>query len=294
MKLIPVIAIAALTLQAGDFLEEFQVASEARRKRDHAAATIAFAKLAETVKGDLKTNGALKAKCLAYATAELTAMKKYDDALALTDDIADPAWKTYARMVVLAANPKTRSSVVEEFNDVDFETWPEEIAYKGYLLRGKAKGMKAEATPDLEKAIAGAGRDAVAKLEACRALAAVAKSLGDREKTLAALDQAIIAGEMGKMRGNHLYLTPALERAKEAIADGDFDKARAVLDAMLQPSGNWGCRIQEAYGDLYVAMAKTSYRRALAQKNAHETLLKSVREKLSNIEGNATKTKNDQ
>ena len=285
MKLILsiLIGVAPLALSAGDFLADFTEANTLRTKRQYAGASAAFTKLAAT------TQGVLKDKCLSYAAGALAAQGKYDDALALVDGISDPVWKSKTKMSVYFANRKTWQMITTEFKDENLEDWPEEIAYKGYRMRGESGGTNAAAMADLEKAIAGAGRDVRNKLLACTALAAAAKAVGDREKMIAALDGAIIASEDGSFHVNYIYLTPALARANEAIADKDYDTALKALGTMLQPKGSWTRRIQEAYGDLYAAKgdkakAVECYKRALAEKDVREVFLKPIREKLARLE----------
>ena len=276
------LGITSLALCAADFVTDFTEANILLAKRQYTDAASAFTKLAQT------NQVALKDKCLSYAAAALAAQGKYDDALALVGQISNPAWKSKTKMSVYFANRKTRKKIVVEFKDENLEDWPEEIAYKGYRMRGESGGTNAAAMADLEKAIASAGRDVETKLRACMALAVAAKAVGDRDTMRAALDSAISDDEEGKC-GGHIYLAPALMCANEAIADKDFDTALRALGTMLQPKGSWTCRIQEAYGDLYAAKgdkpkAAECYNRALAEKDVREVFLKPIREKLAKLE----------
>ena len=278
------LAVPSFAVSAADFLTDFTEANMRLAERRYAEAASSFTRLAKA------NQGALKDKCLSYAATALAAQGKYDDALALADGISDPAWEAYTRMSVYFANHKTRKKIVAEFKDENLESWPEEIAYKGYRMRGQSAGATAEAIPDLEKAIAGAGRDARRKLCACAALAAAAKAVGDRAKMLLALDRVISVGEEDRsVRGNHVYLTPALAYVSEAIADKDYGAALKALGTMGQHKGSWTCRIQAAYGDLYAAKgdkarAAACYQRALAEKGVRQVFLKPVRQKLANLQ----------
>jgi|GEM_PF-1836045 len=267
-----------------EFLDEFQDAYKLFNDRQWEASGAAFQKLS------LAAGGAeLRDKCVSYAARAAARQDKFKEAMELSGEIEDPAMKAFTQMAAMSACGKN-PELLEKFKVEKIDAWPDEIAYRGYLMRGKALVPGAEAISDLEKAAANCGADNIAGLDALRSLAMVYDSRGDRSKKIAVLDRAVEIGEKNSgLRGNEIFLTPALARAREAVADKDYDKALAVLGVMGQPKGSWTCRIEEVQGDLYTAQGDKSkaaecYRRALAEENVRDEIRKPVLEKLARLE----------
>lgn len=267
-----------------EFLDDFQRAYNLFQDRQWEASGAAFQKISLAA-----GSAELRDKCVSYAARACAWQGKFDEAMDLAGEIEDPAMKAFTQMAAMSACGKN-PELLDKFKVEKIDTWPDEIAYRGYLMRGKALVPGAEAIPDLEKAAASSGLDNIASLDALRSLAMVYDSRGDRTKKIAALDRAVEIGEKNSgLRGNEIFLTPALARAREAVADKDFDKALAVLGVMGQPKGSWTCRIEEVRGDLYAAQGDKSkaaecYRRALAEENVRDEIRKPVSEKLARFE----------
>ncbi|MFA7160190.1 MAG: tetratricopeptide repeat protein [Kiritimatiellia bacterium] len=267
-----------------EFLDDFQRAYNLFQDRQWEASSAAFQKLAPAA-----GSAELRDKCVSYAARACARQGEFDEAMELAGKIEDPAVKAFAQMAAMSAGGKN-PELLEKFKVEKIDAWPDEIAYRGYLMRGKALMPGAEAIADLEKAAANCGVDNIAGLDALRCLAMVYDGTGARSKKIAVLDRAVEIGEKNSgLRGNEIFLTPALARAQEAIVDRDFATAFKVLGIMGRPRGSWTCRIEEVRGDLYAAQgdkskAEKCYCRALAEENVRDEIRKPVREKLARLE----------
>ncbi len=279
-----ILFLAAFSLMA-DFPTDFQNAQKQFNQRKWEKAAAAFAQTAENAPA------AYKDKCYSYAARALASARKQNEAEGMAARIANPEWKSYTRMEILSTLGKF-NELVTQFRTEKIDGWPEEIAYLGYYMLGRARVFSrnaAEAVGDLEKAVAQAGSDERTRILALSALAQAAQKNGDAAKALETADKVL---SMKTFRGFSAYLDAALRKAQILIAQKKFDEAEKSLDALNAErkwnGGDWHLQYLETRGDLAAAKgnsenAKKYYAQALEVRETHTYFKKRVKSKLDKI-----------
>ena len=279
-----ILFLAAFSLMA-DFPTDFQNAQKQFNQRKWEKAAAAFAQTAENAPA------AYKDKCYSYAARALASARKQNEAEGMAARIANPEWKSYTRMEILSTLGKF-NELVTQFRTEKIDGWPEEIAYLGHYMLGRALASSrnaTEAVAELEKAVAQAGSDERTRILALSSLVQAAQKNGDTAKALAAADKAL---SMKSFRGFSAYLDAALRKTQILIAQKKFDEAEKNLDALdagrKWNGGDWQLQYLETRGDLAAAKgnsaeARRYYAQALEVGETHPYFKNRVKGKLGKI-----------
>ena len=131
-----VIAVNATALDLNiDFHKKYLQAKAERlfRDRKYKEAEAFYVKLAAAVENENE-------KLLVAAKTALTHGRlagKYDEAVSMSKEIKNKAFAQYVLLDIMSFNKKHKE-LVATAKDEKFESWPEVIKYKGFLLRADA------------------------------------------------------------------------------------------------------------------------------------------------------------
>jgi tetratricopeptide (TPR) repeat protein len=178
---------------------------------------------------------------------------------------------------------------VEAAGGQDLTTWPDRLVYDAAMCRGQAHAMQGDA--------ASAEKDFLLARKAtfdANQLAFANLALGnfyrdqvkDEIKALAAYNAVIESPVVGAAKYDSVIACAVLLAKK-----GDEKEAIAQLDKLGMEnitSADWRCRIQQAYGDVYVALkrpdaALAAYRKALEIPDVSKYMVKAIEERIAGM-----------
>lgn len=280
-------ALSLFTLMlAADFTEDFQNAQKQFERRNWNEAAVFFEKAAQNAPVGIKD------KCYSYAARALAQQRKRKEAEETAGKIQNASWKNYTQMEILSTFGKF-NEIAERFQTEKIDTWPEEIAYLGFFLRGRGMGwnpaLSKDAVADLEKSLAQCGSDDLTRILVLNTLIRAFRNTGDNAKALAAADKALA---MKKFKGFYAYLDSAMQKNQILISEKKFEEARKTLDTLNSErkwnGGAWYLVYLENCGDLALAQGKTAdakkfYGQAIAVENVHPGLTGNVKNKWNKI-----------
>jgi len=258
------VMLAAIVLGAGpnvmaDFAGDFQKARKLLDQSDYQAAYQAFTELAASA-----PNAHGKAWSLSYAARALGRQSQYDQAIKLAKTIDAKPMTAYTQMDIMDANRKHKE-LVAAFKEDDLSTWPDQINYKGYFLRGGAHGAVGDqqgALKDFERCVELAGSDTWVKLEAQNHIAVLCHALEDDTRAMVVYRKLLAAyDESPNRKGRWLYPQTLLGAARLQMGQGKYDEAKVILGKFddwphKKTRGPWDFLVIEAYGDIAVAQGR--------------------------------------
>lgn len=125
----------------GDFLTDFRAATELARARKHEEALAAFVLLADGKSGETALTEEQQSAALEQAAASARALGDFAKAEEIAARIPVEAVLKTARLQTLLAQSES-STVVVEFQDEDFSSWPYWKRGEGLFLRGRARAVR--------------------------------------------------------------------------------------------------------------------------------------------------------
>ena len=290
------IFLAANPSAAADFAGDFQAAKKLLEQEDYQTAHQAFTELAASA-----PNAHGKAWSLSYAARALARQNQYDQAIRLAKTIGAKPLSAYTQMVVMDVSRKPRE-LVAAFRDEDLGAWPDQINYKGFLLRGKAHHATKDpqaALKDFEQCAELAGSDAGVKLEALNQVAAHSHVLKDDARSLDVYRKVLAAfDETPNRKGLWLYPQTLLGAARVLMGQEKYAEANAILAKFAdwphkETRGPWDFLIIEAHGDLALAEGRRDdalarYEDAVTIKT-HKGYIDRVTKKIEALKGEEEK-----
>jgi len=291
--IIAVIILVAMSLNAmADFAGDFQAAKKLFAQKQYADAQQAFAKLAASAPND---HG--KAASLSYAAMALGRQNQYEKAIELSKSIEAGPMAAYTQMTLMTENRKFKE-LAAAFKEEDVAAWPDDINYKGFSMRGRARNIARDrkgALSDFEQCVALAGSDLWTKLEAMENVASVHHALGDDAKAMDIYrDTLAVYEEEPGRKGLWLYPKTLLGAVGILIGQKKYDDAQALLaefgDTSEERKRNvYGFLVLEAYGDIHAGQGKKAealekYRDALGIQT-QPGYINRVEKKVAELEG---------
>jgi len=296
------IVLAAIVLGAApdvpaDFAGDFQEAKKLLDQKEHQAAARAFQRLAGAA-----PNARGKAASISYAAICLGRLGQVDRAIEMARTIEAKPMSAYTQMEVLS-DAKRHRELVAAFQQEDVATWPDEINYLGFLLRGRAGsavGGKEAALKDFQRCADLAGSDVHVKLDALSHVAALRHELGDDARAMETHEKAMALFEANpRWKGNWLYPRALLGAARVLMGQGKYDEASAMLarfgDTSEKSKRNaWGFLVLEAYGDIHAAQGRKALALAkdedAAAIDTHSSYLDRVNKKIAALKNTSQRT----
>ena len=124
----------------GDFLTDFRAATELARARKHEEAIAAFLVLADGKASETAISEEQRSAVLEQAAASARALRNFAKAEEIAARIPVEAVRKTARLQDLLDQYQS-TTIVTEFQDEDFATWPYWKRGEGLLLRGRARAV---------------------------------------------------------------------------------------------------------------------------------------------------------
>jgi hypothetical protein len=124
----------------GDFLTEYRAATELARARKHEEAIAAFLMLADGKTSETALTEEQRSAVLEQAAASARALRDFARAEEIAARIPVEAVRKTARLQSLLDQYQS-ATIVTEFQDEDFATWPYWKRGEGLLLRGRASAV---------------------------------------------------------------------------------------------------------------------------------------------------------
>ena len=285
MKLGSVLALVSASVMclAQSNIQEFKAANQLQAKRKYAEAAEVYRQLAGKEKGYRQNYAGLMLATM------LTRAKKTQEAMDAAEQISDPTYKAYARLIVLFESRNSRE-IVKQFADLKADQFPEEYQHRALYMYGNACGLLKQydkAMPALEEAVKNAGSDTEGKMLALMDYTTYAQMAGELDKALAAADQAI---QYKTFITSYMYLRPLLIKAEILIQRKKYAEAEETLKQVskqtAQGTGPWTWRYYMLSGDLALAQnsrdqARECYQKALTAAGKAKHLIVPAEKKLA-------------
>ena len=230
---------------------------------------------------------------LLYQSVCLGKLRKKQEALECAEQLKDPKIKSYAVMNILSDNGDS-GGIVRQFGNEDLTAWPEEYAYLGWYLRGRAFGSVRQydrAMKELQTADELAGSDMELHMLVMMDAATFA-SAAKKPDLVLKVTEKVLEPWSRKFAQSYMFLRPAGLRAEVLIGQNRLDEAAAVLAAFPKTTGQkqgvWDFRYLVLKGDLALAQGDRAaagkfYKRALSCAGKNAVMQKTVRRKIENL-----------
>jgi|GEM_PF-6670487 len=241
----------------------------------------------------LNCNEKQQTAALLYQSICLGKLKKKQEALESAEQLKDPKIKAYAVMNILSDNGDS-SEIVRQFGNEDLNAWPEEYAYLGWYLRGRAFGSVRQydrALKELQTADELSGSDMELHMLAMMDGAAFAFAAKKPDQVLK-ITEKVLEPWARKFAQSYMFLRPAGLRAEVLIGQKRLDEAAAVLAAFPKTTGQkqgvWDFRYLVLKGDLALAQGDRAaagkfYEQALPCAGKNAVMQKAVLRKIENL-----------
>jgi tetratricopeptide (TPR) repeat protein len=274
----------AVELRA-DYASDYKAALDLARKDQHVEALAAFQKLAgEATTQEQKTDA------LEQASQSATRLQKYDEAMAIAKQIAEPSASINAQARVLAAQ-RSWAAVVALYDGQDLEKWPARDLGNGAMLLGNGywgvkKGAEAARYYEL----------AAQKHPEARTRADMYNRLGDTyrlllnepDKALAAYQQVYTVTNIIQ---KHVFAAVGI--AGVYLQQNKLDEAWAELQKidLVKLSNTYGrVELLRARAQVLAAQGKTdqalaTYREALDHRDINASHKKDIEAAIAKLEG---------